>query len=166
MDSCLTAPSHCLRLCWLIISKVPWHASQGIIIKISEGSNQYNKIRNCILNSHPDLPRANNNELTPGGWFNIKTSYQYRKSHCGDKTILRPSYLHNGISYTGKMLSLYWTRTLLFLTTLASRYPLLLHESHHQKSHPTLPQGRGCVQWSTTRTIPGIRNRPTLGRLR
>ena len=35
---------------------------------------------------------------------------QYRKSHCGDKTILRPSYLHNGISFTGKMSSLYWTR--------------------------------------------------------
>ena len=43
------------------------------------------------------------------GWFNIKmSSYQYRKSHCGDKTILRPSYLHNGISYTGKMTSSYW----------------------------------------------------------
>ena len=48
-----------------------------------------------------------------GGWFNIKmSSYQYRKSHCGDKTILRPSYLHNGISYTGKMTSLYWIRAL------------------------------------------------------
>ena len=35
------------------------------------------------------------------------SSYRYRKSHCGDKTILRPSYLHNGISYTGKT-SLYW----------------------------------------------------------
>ena len=45
---------------------------------------------------------------SPGGWFNIKMpSYQNRKSHCGDKTILRPSYLHNGISYTGKMTSLY-----------------------------------------------------------
>ena len=39
------------------------------------------------------------------------SSYQYRKSHCGDKTILQPSYLHNGISYTGKMTSLYWIRT-------------------------------------------------------
>ena len=40
-------------------------------------------------------------------------SYQYRKSHCGDKTILRrPSYLHNGISYTGKRKSLYWIRAL------------------------------------------------------
>ena len=48
---------------------------------------------------------------TPGPRFNIKmTSYQYRNSHCGDKTILRPSYLHNGISYTGKMTSLYWIR--------------------------------------------------------
>ena len=47
----------------------------------------------------------------PGPWFNIKMlSYQYRKSHCGDKTILRPSYLHNGISYTGKKTSLYWIR--------------------------------------------------------
>ena len=42
-------------------------------------------------------------------WFNIKMmSYQYRKSHCGDKTVVRSSYLHNGISYTGKMTSLYW----------------------------------------------------------
>ena len=49
----------------------------------------------------------------PGGWINIKmSSYQYRKCHCGDKTILRPSYLHNGISYTGKMTSLYWIRAL------------------------------------------------------
>ena len=39
-------------------------------------------------------------------------SYQYRKSHCGDKTILWLSYLHNGTSYTGKMASLYWIRAL------------------------------------------------------
>ena len=47
----------------------------------------------------------------PGALFNIKMPpYQYRKSHCGDKTILRPSYLHNGISNTGKTTSLYWIR--------------------------------------------------------
>ena len=38
------------------------------------------------------------------------SSYQCRKSHCGDKTVVRSSYLHNGISYTGKMSSLYWIR--------------------------------------------------------
>ena len=36
-----------------------------------------------------------------------------------DKTILRPSYLHNGISYTGKRPSLYWIRTWLFFTDRA-----------------------------------------------
>ena len=40
------------------------------------------------------------------------SSYQYRKSHCGDKTVIRSSYLHNGISYTGKASSLYWIRVL------------------------------------------------------
>ena len=35
-------------------------------------------------------------------------SYQYRKSHYGDKTVVRSSYLRNGISYTSKMPSLYW----------------------------------------------------------
>ena len=43
--------------------------------------------------------------------FNIKMpSYQYRKSHCGDKTVVRSSYLHNGNSYTSKTTSLYWIR--------------------------------------------------------
>ena len=51
---------------------------------------------------------------TPSGpWFKIKmSSYRYRKSHCGDKTVVRSSYLHNGISYTGKMTSFYWSRAL------------------------------------------------------
>ena len=56
----------------------------------------------------------------PGHWFSIKMlSYKYRnmKSHCGDKTILRPSYLHNGIPYTGKMASLYWIRALELMLT-------------------------------------------------
>ena len=46
------------------------------------------------------------------------TSYQYRKSHCGDKTILRPSYLHNEISYTGKMTSSYWIGALIVTTVM------------------------------------------------
>ena len=52
-------------------------------------------------------------QWSSGGRINIKmSSYQYRKSHCGDKTILRPSYLHNGISYSDKTTSLYWIRAL------------------------------------------------------
>ena len=45
--------------------------------------------------------------------FNIKmTFYEYRKSHCGDETVVRSSYLNNGITYTDKMTFLYWTRAL------------------------------------------------------
>ena len=47
-------------------------------------------------------------KTSPGCWFNIKmVSYQYRKSHCRGKTVIRSTYLHHGISYTGKMTSLY-----------------------------------------------------------
>ena len=36
-----------------------------------------------------------------GLWFKTKmSSCQYKKSHCGDKTIVRSSYFHNGSSYT------------------------------------------------------------------
>ena len=54
-----------------------------------------------------------NFDLTPGPRFNIKiSSYQYRKSHWGDKMVVRSSYLHNGISYTGQVTSLCWIRAL------------------------------------------------------
>ena len=50
---------------------------------------------------------------TTGPRFNIKmSSCQYRKSHCGDRTVVRSSYLHNGVTYTGKMSSLYWSGAL------------------------------------------------------
>ena len=50
----------------------------------------------------------------PGPWFNIKMSsyhYQYRKSHCGDKTVARSFYPHNMISYTSPWRDLHWSMT-------------------------------------------------------
>ena len=47
-------------------------------------------------------------QITSRAWFNIKMSYQYRKSQCGDKMVVKSSYLHNRISYTCKTSSLYW----------------------------------------------------------
>ena len=38
----------------------------------------------------------------------MMSSYQYRKSHCEDKMVVRSSYLHNEISYTGKMVAFIW----------------------------------------------------------
>ena len=40
MACCLTAPSHYLNQCWLIISKVTWHSSEGIIMRTFEDTNQ------------------------------------------------------------------------------------------------------------------------------
>ena len=46
--------------------------------------------------------------------INIKiTYYQNTTSYCGGKTILWPSYLHNGISYNSKITSLYWIGAML-----------------------------------------------------
>ena len=65
--------------------------------------------------------------MQSGPWFNIKmSSYRYRKSHCGDKTVVRSSYHHNGISYTGKMTSLYWFIPQVFITNLKVRMFLSL----------------------------------------
>ena len=55
------------------------------------------------------------------------SSYRYMKSHCGDKTVLRSSYLHNGISYTDKITSLYWIRAL-----------VVIHWSSHVDSNKVL----------------------------
>ena len=62
------------------------------------------------------------------------SSYQYRKSHCGDKTVVRSSYLHNGISYTGKMTSLYWIRG------LDSRRSILVNIPWCAGTKPVSPQ--------------------------
>ena len=105
------------KICWDIVSAVSSVPSThwplgGMIIMF------FNSVISNTCHKNPpgasDLNWAvffSSNSLTyiPGPWFNIKmSSYQYRKSHCGDKTVVRSSYLHNGISYTGKMTSLYW----------------------------------------------------------
>ena len=74
--------------------------------------------------------------FSTGPWFNIKTpSYQYRKSHCGDKTVVRSSYLHNGISYTGKMASLYWISPLVVIMKAFSATSQWWESWHHDNSH-------------------------------
>ena len=58
MACCLTAPSHYLHQSWLIISKVLWHSSEGIVIRRTEYTNQYNKIENYILRIAFRSPRG------------------------------------------------------------------------------------------------------------
>ena len=67
-----------------------------------------------------------------GPRFNIKiSSYLYRKAHCGDKTVVRSSYLHDGIYYTGKKTSLYWIRA----------------QGRHLSSEARGPKARPSVQY-------------------
>ena len=68
------------------------------------------------------------------------------KSHCGDKTILRPLYLHNGISYTGKMTSLYWNSALEF--RLSSTNPSIYFLFQVRSSSPMF----SCWSWLAYRS--------------
>ena len=63
MACCLTAPSHYLNQCWLIISKVLWHSSEDIIIRRFEDTNQQSKIENYIFKITLRSPR--------GQWVNV-----------------------------------------------------------------------------------------------
>ena len=91
--------------------------------------------RRCLWSCWSCLQAGASPYITAGGsfsksgpWFNMKMpSYQYRKSHCGDKTVVRSSYLHNGNSYTGKMASLccrYVVEQLCHLTLMHNAYDL------------------------------------------
>ena len=83
----------------------------------------------------------------PGPRFNIKmSSYRYRKSHCGDKTFLRPSYLHNGISYTGKTSSLYWIRA---LKTPYGKWPWAMWTSKCTTAETSKPGSKPTVIFYT-----------------
>ena len=49
MGCCLTAPSHYLNQCWLIISKYLWYSPGNIIIRRFEDTNKKSKFENHIF---------------------------------------------------------------------------------------------------------------------
>ena len=86
-----------------------------------------------------------------GGWFKTKMpSYQYRKSHGGDKMILWPSYLHNVISYTGQMSSLNWIRAQVWLASchLEGNISLLLPTLGFSSVNPKNPSEGNTHAWA------------------
>ena len=101
-DSHYFAPGATLIVGWHNVSiKAFYFTSHSIVcLTVCSGSQQRNHQISAFT--------------SPEGRFNIKmSSYQYRNSQCGDKTILLPSYIHNGISYTDKTTSLYWMRAVI-----------------------------------------------------
>ena len=63
MACCLTAPSHYLNQCWLIIVEVPWHLSQGVIRRYVKIAINKSRLKIAVLKWHLGLPGAN--ELKP-----------------------------------------------------------------------------------------------------
>ena len=68
-------------------------------------------------------------------WSNIMMwSSQCRKSHCGDKMVVNSSDLYNGISYTGKMASLFQISPLylfkLYVHWNSQAITFSVHENH------------------------------------
>ena len=101
-----------------------------------------------VLNKNKSvMGHSSYNWQQTGAWFNIKMlSYQHWKSHCGDKTILRPSYLHNGISYTGKMTSLYW----IWAQVIYHQPP---PQVHLHNPHRKMSTGKGGIMHANHSTV-------------
>ena len=67
---CLMAPSHYLNQCWLVISKVEWHSSEGEFTRDTSAINHWNYLKkNKDLKFHSYFPGAN--ELKSNTWFAV-----------------------------------------------------------------------------------------------
>ena len=84
----------------------------------------------------------------PGPWFNIKmSSYQYRKSHCWDKMVIRSSYLHSGIFFTGKLGFSYWIRA------RSSKIMMKTITSQENLREFTSPSGNLNQKWCCSQAV-------------
>ena len=93
MACCLTAPSHYLNQCWLIISKVLWYSSEGIIMRRSEDTNQQKKFENYILRISLRSPR--------GQWVNSPHSKHHKPADSIHGHHLMPQSHHTPGPRTG-----------------------------------------------------------------
>ena len=58
MAWCLTAPSHYLNQCWLIIRKVEWHSSKGKFTRDNSAINHWNYLENQVPRISFKFPRG------------------------------------------------------------------------------------------------------------
>ena len=63
MACCLTAPSHYLNQCWLAISKVLWHSSEGNFVRDTSATIHNNLLENYQPKFKSKSPR--------GQWVNV-----------------------------------------------------------------------------------------------
>ena len=58
MACCLTAPSHYLNQCWLIISKVQWHSSEGSFTRDTSAIHHWNYLKYEVPKMSFKFPRG------------------------------------------------------------------------------------------------------------
>ena len=111
MACCLTAPSHYLNQCWLIISTVLWHSSEDIMIRRFEVKITFFKITlrspsGQWVNGTNQLTLTNkvtaSNHFTDEFYIKFKTSTKYHvlSTTCWPNKCckIKCKYLHNRIA--------------------------------------------------------------------
>ena len=78
MACCLTAPSHYLNQCWLIIHEVSWHSSEGNFTGPAQDSYPWYKFENYQLKMTARSPSAQwINSLRPDDAYIHKKTHQH-----------------------------------------------------------------------------------------
>ena len=90
-------------------------------------SNRKQETVGCNYLCMAHIPTSDFKLLKYSGLFNIEMPYYQYRNHCGYKTIIHPFYLHNGISCTGNMTSLYWIRTQMLWASCTQAYVITLN---------------------------------------
>ena len=93
MACCLTAPSHYLNQCWLIVSKALWHSSEGNFSRDNSAINHLNLFENhsSKIQSKP----------TRGQWVNSYIDVLVQDCSISRVLDMEISVLHKAINMTG-----------------------------------------------------------------
>ena len=102
---------HCCVLCNILLCLVVLCKTLSLISYKDGASPVQVCVQVCFFpntSTWYDLQSVCSSFLDEGGQRSIGywAVHQYWKSYCGDKLVVKLSYLHNGNSYTGKMASL------------------------------------------------------------
>ena len=90
MTWCLTAPSHYLNQCWLIIRGVLWHSSENSFAGIALGINSGYEIEKDILKIIFKSPRGLNWQRVSQHWFRLALVQIKTWRRTGDKPLSEP----------------------------------------------------------------------------
>ena len=78
---CLTASSHYLNHCWLIVSEVLWHSTDGYFREYAQDIHPWNEFRNNFtLDPHPQ--RSKEFHSDNGDYTNQSLNIEIENNHC------------------------------------------------------------------------------------